>query len=173
MPGGGKAGTEQRGGQEQALVAPPQRPAGGERGHSQVPSLEHILQVFVVSPHHTHGQSIEACIQSTRFNATAFYPHTFFFLFLMPKHFARWCLRRMDDSHRRHDKMMQSKQTTSLSSSFQPATKVYKPIRCWASVQERKHRLQCLKHSDDTTGCRNKCHSVCMLRRCVFLVRGE
>lgn len=41
-------------GQEQALVAPPQRPERGERGHSQVPSLEHILHVSAVLPHHTH-----------------------------------------------------------------------------------------------------------------------
>lgn len=41
-------------GQERVLVAPPRRPAGGERGHSQVPSLEHSLHVSAVSPHHTH-----------------------------------------------------------------------------------------------------------------------
>lgn len=40
-------------GQEQVLVASPKRPARGERGQSQVPSLEHNLHVFAVLLHHT------------------------------------------------------------------------------------------------------------------------
>ena len=52
LAGEGRRRAEQ--GQERALVAPPQRPARGERGHSQVPSLEHILHVSAVLPHHTH-----------------------------------------------------------------------------------------------------------------------
>lgn len=40
-------------GQEQALLAPPRRPARGAQRHSQVPSLEHNLNVSAVSPHHT------------------------------------------------------------------------------------------------------------------------
>lgn len=44
-------------GQEQTLVAPPQRPGRGEQGHSQVPSLEHNLHVTVVLPHHTRTQA--------------------------------------------------------------------------------------------------------------------
>lgn len=51
-------------GQERVLVAPPQRPVRGERGHSQVPSLEHILHVPAVLPHHkqTHanGQGVRS-----------------------------------------------------------------------------------------------------------------
>lgn len=62
--------------------------------------------------------------------------------------------------------MRQSKYIVSLSSSFQPATDFYKLINQTVTAQkERKQRLWWQNHSDNTTGCNNKCRRVCICMR--------
>lgn len=138
-------------GQEQTLLAPPQRPVRGKQGHSQVPSLEHNLHVSVVLPHHTCTQADSWSMllkkHETRFYNVCLFPPTNIcspeivrdvFVVLYPKIWKGGMI----------DGLTSNKNKAEKIGCDQPAIEFYKLIN--------------QNNSDNNTGCNSKSHRVCL-----------